>query len=73
MICILAGAHSHAKKWAYAQQLSDDEWFCPLDETHIYGKENFHVIILDSAADIPSRTFERLYQLAQQRGRINRK
>jgi hypothetical protein len=73
MICILAAAYIHAKRWAVAQHLADDEWFCPLDESDIYTRQNFHVIILENASELPSMTFERLYTLAQTRGRINRK
>jgi len=72
MIFILAAAYVHAKRWATAQQLADDEWFCSLDVADINARENFHVIILESAADLPPRTFERIYTLAQMKGRINR-
>jgi hypothetical protein len=73
MIFILAGAYSHAKRWAQAQQLNEDEWFCSLDVADIHARENFHVIILESASELPPKTFERIYTLAQTRGRMNRK
>jgi hypothetical protein len=72
MIFIIAGSYKLAKKWAAAQSFADDEWFCSMDLDEIKNKSNFHVVILESASDIPSPFFEKLYTLAQARGRINR-
>lgn len=71
MIYILAGTYKAAKQWATAQQLKPDEWFSTLDESDLYGRENFHTIVLESGAELPSRLFERLFSLAQARGRMN--
>jgi hypothetical protein len=73
VIFILAGAYSHARKWAQAQHLADNEWFSSLDLHDLHGRENFHVIVLDSASELPSPLFERLWTEAQMRGRRNRK
>lgn len=72
MIYILAGTYSQAKKWAAAQQLADDEWFSTLDFDELKSKENFHVVILDTASELPPIFFEKLFNLARLRGRMNR-
>jgi hypothetical protein len=72
MIFILSGTYSHAKKWAAAQQLADNEWFCTLDLDDLKSKENFHVVVLESASELPPIQFERVFSLAHIRGRINR-
>lgn len=72
MIFILAGSYGQAKKWAAAQQLGDNEWFSTLDLDDLKGYENFHVIVLDSASELPPAFFEKVYRLAQIRGRMNR-
>lgn len=72
MICIIAGSYSHAKKWAATQQLSDTEWFSTLDMDDLKGRENFHVVVLDTASELPPIFFEKLFNLARLRGRVNR-
>ena len=72
MIFIIAGSHIHAKKWAAAQMLSDDEWFCTLDLDDLKSRQNFHVVVLETASELPPMHFERLFNLGQARGRINR-
>lgn len=70
MIFILAQSYKDAKRWATTQQLASDEWFATLDEDELRRKSNFHVIVLDSAAELSSTVFERLFSLGQKRGRI---
>ncbi len=72
MIFILAGTYASAKKWAEAQHLSRDEWFSTLDADELKRASNFHVIVLDSAADLSHGFFEKLYTIAHARGRIGR-
>jgi hypothetical protein len=71
MIYVLASTYKAAKMWASAQHLKPDEWFSTLDESELYGRENFHTIVLENASDLPSMLFERLFNLAQMRGRMN--
>lgn len=73
MICIIAGNYSQAKKWAASQMLADNEWFYTLEREDILSRENFHIIVLESAAELHPAQFERIYSLAKIRGRINRK
>jgi len=72
VIYVLAGSYNSAKKWAEAQHLADDEWFCTLDLDELKRANNFHVIILESASELSSAFFEKVYTLAQVRGRIGR-
>lgn len=72
MIFILAGNYNQAKKWASTQQLADDEWFSTLDLDELKRASDFHVIVLETAAELPSMLFEKLFNLAHKRGRINR-
>lgn len=73
MICIIAGNYSQAKKWAASQMLADDEWFSTLDLDDLKSRENFHVIVLDTASELSPLYFERLFNLARKRGRMNRR
>jgi len=73
MIFILAGTYGHAKKWAAAQQLADNEWFSTLDIDDLKGRENFHVVVLDTASELPHILFEKLFSMGHIRGRINRR
>jgi hypothetical protein len=72
MIYILAGSYSQAKKWAAAQLMADEEWFCTLDLDELKQAYNFHVIIHESASELPPPFFEKVFSLAHMRGRINR-
>ncbi len=72
MIYIIAGSYVHAKKWAAAQMLSDEEWFCTLDSDDLKSRQNFHVVVLETASELPPIHFEKLFNLGQSRGRINR-
>lgn len=73
MICIIAGTYSHAKKWAAAQMLTDDEWFSTLDLDDLRSRENFHVVVLDTASELSPSQFERVFHLAHIRGKMNRR
>lgn len=70
MIYILAQSHKDAARWAKTQQLRCDEWFATLDEDELRRQRDFHTIVLDSAAELPSYLFERLFNLGQKQGRI---
>ena len=72
MIFIIAGSYGQAKKWASAQHLADEEWFCTLDLDELKRTSNFHVVVLESASDLSPIFFERLFNMAHARGRINR-
>lgn len=73
MICILSGNYLEAVRFAEAQNLSPTEWFFPLDEAELSLKSNFHVIVVGSVGEnTPPAYFNRIYELAQKRGRIGR-
>jgi hypothetical protein len=52
--------------------MADEEWFCTLDLDELKQAYNFHVIIHESASELPPPFFEKVFSLAHMRGRINR-
>lgn len=73
MICLIAGNYHEAKQFARANLLDDNEWFCPTSAEDILGRSNFHVIVVGTAGmNTPASYFNRILELAQQRGRIGR-
>jgi hypothetical protein len=73
MICIIAGNYQEARNWAYGQMLDKDEWFYPEDLEALLKRRNFHVLVVGTAGfNLPQYYFEKLLQLAKQRGRIGR-
>ncbi len=72
-ICILAGNRLEAKNWAHNQGLDDEQWFFPNTLSDLIFKHNFHVIVIGTAGmNTPPDFFERVYQLALERGKIGR-
>lgn len=72
-ICILAGNKDEAIKWASGQNLDNEQWFYPRDQSDLIFKFNFHVLVVGTAGmNVPSSYFDKIYSLAQQRGRIGR-
>jgi len=73
MICIIAGNYEEAWTWARGQMLSKSEWFYPADLEELQSRCNFHVVVVGSAGqNISPGYFEKVFHLAQTRGRINR-
>lgn len=73
MICILARNYLEARRWASSQLLDDSEWFMPADEHELKLHTNFHTVVVGSAGmNTPPSYFNRLLDLAKQRGRIGR-
>ncbi len=73
MICIIAGNYLEASRFAYAQQLDKSEWFYPEDEQDLLKRSNFHVIVTGTAGmNTPASYFDKIFELAKSRGRINR-
>ncbi len=73
MICIIAGDELEAETWARSQMLAKNEYFYPTDETDLLRRSNFHVVVVGTAGqNVPSSYFNRIFSLAQQRGRLNR-
>lgn len=73
MICILAGSERDAWQWARSQLLDKSEWFYADEAEDLYHRENFHVVVVSTAYSLPPAFFEKLYNLAKTRGRMNRK
>lgn len=73
MICIIAGNYDEAKTWASGQHLAKDEWFFPTELSDLNSRENFHVVVVGTAGwNVSPGYFEKVFSLAQVRGRINR-
>lgn len=73
MICLIAGNYDEAETYASGQNLSKDEWFYPIDERDLLQKSNFHVLVIGTAGhNVPVSWFNKFYELAQERGRLNR-
>jgi hypothetical protein len=72
-ICLIAGSKGEAVRWAFTQHLEDDQWFYAKSEAELLFRSNFHVIVIgDSIRDYPWFRFEKIYQLALERGKIGR-
>ncbi len=72
-ICLLAGNEEEAYRYAKSQNLSPEQWFYPKNIKDLLFKTNFHVIVVGTAGqNIPSVTFETIYNLALERGKIGR-
>ena len=72
-LCIIAGNELEAYRWAQSQNLGKDQWFYPNSINELLFKKNFHVITVGSVGEnSPPEVFEKLYNLALQRGKIGR-
>ena len=72
MICIIAGNHDEAKRWAYGQQLDKSEWFYPSDEYELMRRSNFHVLVIGTAGqNVPQSYFDRIFELAKVSGSLS--
>lgn len=72
-ICLLAGNSEEAYRYARLQNLQPEQWFFPHHESDLLFQSNFHVLVIGSAGqNFPARTFEKIYKLALERGRIGR-
>ena len=72
-LCLLAGNSEEAYRFARLQNLDKDQWFFPKNENDLMFRNNFHVLVVGSAGfNFPSSIFEKIYNLALERGRIGR-
>lgn len=72
-LCIIAGNYKEAEVFARGQNLSNDQWFYPIDEDDLKRRTNFHVLVIGTAGqNVPPSYFDKLYHLAQAQGRIGR-
>jgi hypothetical protein len=73
-ICLIAGNSEEAYRFARLQSLEPSQWFYPKSPDELLFKTNFHVIVVGTAGqNMPSNLFEKIYQLALQRGKIDRR
>lgn len=72
-ICILAGNYMEAETWARGQNLESNQWFFPNSTNDLLFANNFHTIVIGTAGqNVPASIFEKIYQLALQRGKVGR-
>lgn len=72
-ICLIAGNDHEAYQFARNQGLETNQWFYPKSINELLFKTNFHVLVIGTAGqNIPSQLFEKIYQLALERGKIDR-
>lgn len=72
-LCIIAGNSLEAERWASSQNLEPDQYFYPKDINELLFKSNFHVIVIGTAGhNTPTSYFNKIYDVAQQRGKIGR-
>ena len=72
-ICLIAGNKEEAYRYARSQNLSSEQWFFPKDINDLQFRSNFHVIVVGTAGyNFPSSIFEKIYNLALERGKIGR-
>lgn len=72
-ICIIAGNYKEALTFAKSQNIEANCWFYPEDEHSLLRKENFHVLVIGTAGEnVPVNFFNKIYDLALKRGKINR-
>lgn len=72
-ICLIAGNREEAYRYARSQNLEHDQWFYPNNVNELQFLSNFHVIVVGTAGyNFPNSIFEKIYQLALERGKINR-
>ncbi|MEX0595468.1 MAG: hypothetical protein WD512_03130 [Candidatus Paceibacterota bacterium] len=72
-ICIFAKNEKEADRWAENQNLSKSQYFYPKDLNDVMFRTNFHVIVIGiQELSVNAQYFEKIYALAQQRGKIGR-
>ena len=72
-ICIIAESELEAYRWAKGQNLEKNQYFYLYSASDLLFKRNFHVILVGNAGqNTPPDVFEKVYNLALQRGKIGR-
>lgn len=72
-ICLIAANEEEAYRWARNQNLNKDQYFYPHSENDLRFRTNFHVIVVGTAGvNVPGYVFEKIYNLALERGKIGR-
>ncbi len=73
-ICLIAGNAEEAYRFARLHNLSCEQWFYPKDVHDLLFRTNFHVLVIGTAGlNFPPSIFEKIYQLALERGKIDRR
>jgi hypothetical protein len=72
-ICLIAGNEEEAYRFARSQNLNPNQYFFPHSVNDLLFRSNFHVIVVGSAGqNFPTQLFEKIYNLALERGKVGR-
>lgn len=72
-ICLIAGNEQEALAFARLQNIPRESWFYPKGEKDLLFRSNFYVLVVGTAGmNIPPSIFEKIYQLALERGKVGR-
>jgi hypothetical protein len=72
-LCLIAGNYEEALMFAKTQNIPRECWFYPKSINELVFASNFYPIVIGTAGqNIPSFTFEHLYSVALERGKIGR-
>lgn len=72
-ICIIAGNYDEALAFAKHQMIPKECWFYPKDERDLLFKSNFYTLVVGTAGqNTPASYFNKIYNLALERGQIGR-
>jgi hypothetical protein len=69
-ICLIASNEEEAYRWARNQNLNKNQYFYPHSANDLLFHTNFHVIVVGQ--NFSSPVFEKIYNLALERGKIGR-
>jgi hypothetical protein len=70
-ICLIANNKEEAYRYSRSQNLSPEQWFYVKNINEFLFISNFHVIVVGT--NFPSSEFEKMYNLALERGAIGRR
>lgn len=72
-ICLIAGNYDEALAFAKSQSIPRECWFFPRDANELHFKTNFYTLVIGTAGmNTPSTYFNVIYNLALERGKIDR-
>ena len=72
-ICLIAGNYEEALSFAKSQNIPEGCWFYPNSYNELLFSSNFYTLVVGTAGqNIPSSYFNKIYDLALERGQIGR-
>jgi hypothetical protein len=72
-LCLIAGNYEEALMFAKSQNIPKECWFYPKNPSELVFASNFYPLVIGSAGhNMPESIFNKIYNLALERGRIGR-